>query len=293
LRKGYAFPYAGVSIEPSTTYFPDFSKYDYLDLDLSTSSSRSVQFFLNVFEPGATKINTPISFRHVLYEIPAKHKPGIQRLWLKDFKTPVWWYPLVNLTEKDLGEPQLDKVAKISFSNGVIQPLDEKETIKVRSITVGKSCYPFYIWASISLTVYSALLALVIYYQKKVNDVPPSKVIPYQQLEIKDTGDKELNKIIEYISANYTNSELSLTDMAHDLGLSARKISDLIKTQHNLGFKQYINSIRFNEAKRLLKETTLPVNEIAYKVGFNNISHFNRAFRQYCDCSPQEYRNQK
>ena len=76
-------------------------------------------------------------------------------------------------------------------------------------------------------------------------------------------------------------------------GFSARKISDLIKENYSLSFKQYINNIRFNEAKRLLKESNLPINEIAYKVGFNNISHFNRAFRQYCNCSPQEYRSQE
>ncbi len=292
LHNSYKFPYAGIAIEPETNYFPNLSAYDYIDLDLSTSSSRSVQFFLNVYEPGITMKDIPLSYRYVLYEVQAKHNAGIQRLWLKDFKTPIWWYPLVNLSEKDLGEHRLDKIAKFSFSNGVIQPLNERETITIRSISVGKNYYPFITWALISLALYYTLLALVIYYRKRISGIH-SKVIPYQQLKVEDTGDKTLNKIVEYLFSNYTNPELSLTDMAHELGFSARKISDEIKEHYNLSFKQYINNIRFSEAKRLLKESNLPINEIAYKVGFNNISHFNRAFRQYCNCSPQEYRSQE
>ena len=138
---------------------------------------------------------------------------------------------------------------------------------------------------------YSALWGIVYYKREKSNTL--SKVITYQQLEVKDITDKPLEKVIEYLSVNYANPELSLVEMALKLGISQRKISDLIKSSYDLSFKQYVNNIRLNEAKRLLKETSLPVNEIAYKIGFNNVTHFNRAFKQYSNCSPQEYRSQQ
>ena len=290
LRKGFTYPYAGLAVEPETTYFPDLSGYDYIDLDISSTNSKAVQFFLNTYEPGITIKGKPMSLRYVLYETPAKNKKGKQRLRLRDFKTPIWWYPLIGLSEKDLGEPHLDKVVKFSFSNGVLLPLNEKETITIRSITVGKNYYPFYGWASGTLLIYYSLMALIVYYKKRLSSIP-SKVISYQQIELETGIGDAQKKIIEYLSTRYNDPELSLSAMALELGLNQRKISDEIKTYYSLTFKQYVNGIRLNEAKRLLKETALPINEIAYKVGFNNVTHFNRAFKQYCNCSPQEYRS--
>src|SRR6185437_15179988 len=123
LHKGAPYPYAGFTIEPPTGYLTDLFNYDYIDLDINSTNSKAIQFFLNTYEPGVTTKNKPMSLRYVLYETPAKNQKGKQRLWLKDFKTPIWWYPQVGLTEKDLGEPHLDKVVKLSFSNGVLLPL--------------------------------------------------------------------------------------------------------------------------------------------------------------------------
>lgn len=292
LGKGIQFPYAGVAIGPSSAYFPDFSAYDYIDVDICTEQSRSVQCFLNVYEPGVTKDTIPISSRHVLYEIPVRHKPGLQRLWIKDFKTPIWWYSRVNLTEKDLGDPHLDKVKGLSFSCGLLLNPDTKDSIRIRSITLGKSYTTFFVWTLALLLVYYGLLYLIVKYRKRKVALS-ARVIPYRPLEIEETGDPLLHRSVKYLSERYSDSELTLSAMAHELGLSGRKISDRIKAHFKLTFKQYINSIRINEAKRLLKESALPVNEIAYKVGFSNVTHFNRAFRQYCNCSPQEFRTEK
>ena len=55
-------------------------------------------------------------------------------------------------------------------------------------------------------------------------------------------------------------------------------------------FKQYLNIIRITEAKRLLRETDNQITSCAYNVGYNNIPHFNRTFKQLEGISPKEYR---
>jgi AraC-like DNA-binding protein len=291
LHKGFPYPYAGLNIKPPKGAFPDFSQYDFIDLDLYTEQTKAVQFFLNTYEPGYTKENIPLSFRHVLYELPVKHQSGVQRIWLKDFKTPIWWYPLVGVREKDLGEPHMDKVMKLSFSNGVLLPLDTKDRITIRSITLGKSYISFLLYALTSSIIYYIFLAGLIYIRKKRAISKPT-IIPYQQIEWNETDDEILNKAIIYLSANYIDPELSLSSISQELGISSRTISAEIKKHFNVSFKQYINNIRLNESRRLLKETNLPVNEIAYKVGFSNVTHFNRSFRQQSNCSPLEYRSE-
>jgi 2-isopropylmalate synthase len=46
-----------------------------------------------------------------------------------------------------------------------------------------------------------------------------------------------------------------------------------------------------NEATRLLKESDLQIAEIADAVGYNNIQHFNRVFKEIYDISPKSFRN--
>ena len=181
---------------------------------------------------------------------------------------------------------------KLSFSNGVLLPLDTKDCITIRSITLGKSYIPFFLYALTASFIYYVLLAGLIYVRKKEVRTKPN-VIPYQQIELTETNDEILNKAIVYLSVNYTDPELSLSAMSLNLGISSRTISAELKKHFNVSFKQYINNIRLSESRRLLKETNLPVNEIAYKVGFSNVTHFNRSFRQQSNCSPLEYRSEK
>lgn len=292
LRKGVEFPYAGISFQRDTGYLPDLSLYDYIDLDATTQSTSVIQMFLMTYEPGVTKENIPLSYRHILQEVSSRKQSGIQRILLENFKTPEWWYSHVNLAEKDLGEPHLDMLKGVNFNNSLILRPDTPETITIRGITFGKTYTFFFLWSFIASVLYYGVIGSGLYIRKKLLNVR-SRVIPYKQIEIEENGNPVLQKSLEYLSQNYTDPELNLTDMARELGFNSRNISDQLKNHFNFTFKQCLNSIRLNEARRLLKETALPVNEIAWKVGYNNVSHFNRAFRQYSDCSPQEFRQQK
>ncbi len=51
--------------------------------------------------------------------------------------------------------------------------------------------------------------------------------------------------------------------------------------------------IRMETAKTTLTKTKLPVSIVASKVGYDNFSHFSRAFKKYTGMTPQDYRNQQ
>jgi len=97
-------------------------------------------------------------------------------------------------------------------------------------------------------------------------------------------------KILEYIGTQYQNPNLKLGDVAKEICLSEDMTSELLKKHTNLTFRQYLNQIRMEEAKRLLKVSSLQISEIAFKVGYNNIQHFNRVFKEFSNDSPKKYR---
>ena len=64
----------------------------------------------------------------------------------------------------------------------------------------------------------------------------------------------------------------------------------IIRKHFGLSFPQYLNAIRLAEAGRLLKETDMMIAEIALRVGFNSIPHFNRVFKDNMKISPRDFR---
>ena len=72
--------------------------------------------------------------------------------------------------------------------------------------------------------------------------------------------------------------------------LNPTYLSRKFKEETGLNLFEYINRIRIERACRLLKQTRKTVLEIAYQVGYNNISFFNRYFRKTLGMSPGEYR---
>lgn len=94
---------------------------------------------------------------------------------------------------------------------------------------------------------------------------------------------------INYISDNY-NKELNVEEVARISMLSQSYFSYLFKSITTKTFVEYLNGIRISKAMELLKNTDKKVLEVCYDVGFNNVNHFNRLFRQKTGITPMIYR---
>jgi YesN/AraC family two-component response regulator len=119
-----------------------------------------------------------------------------------------------------------------------------------------------------------------------------SKKSAAQNLDYPDQKHKNISKIAAYISQNYDKS-LTLTELADNFNYSPAYLSRAFKEVTGFNFVEYKNNLRINEAGKLLQQTELSVTEIAGRVGFNNLTHFGRIFKEFNKLSPLAYRKVK
>ncbi|OPH50430.1 hypothetical protein BC351_07160 [Paenibacillus ferrarius] len=94
---------------------------------------------------------------------------------------------------------------------------------------------------------------------------------------------------LERIGKEY-EQDLQLTTIAEDLGLSPVYLSELFKQQTGVTFRVHLLRARMGAAIRLLKDPTLKVYEVSYKVGYNKVEHFVKLFKREYGMTPSEYR---
>ncbi|GLX66956.1 AraC family transcriptional regulator [Paenibacillus glycanilyticus] len=98
---------------------------------------------------------------------------------------------------------------------------------------------------------------------------------------------------IEIKIKNYINEHLyddiSLERVADDMNISANYLGKLFKKSTGINFTEYLTECRLSEAAKLLKETKLPVNEIASKLGYSSTNHFIRIFKEKYGDTPKKY----
>ena len=99
-----------------------------------------------------------------------------------------------------------------------------------------------------------------------------------------------IGSVMNYCMAHYSEP-LSLDLLEKKLHINKYYISHIMNQKLNMGFNDYINSIRISNACRKLSESNLSISEISDAVGFNTVRTFNRAFSKRMGISPREYRS--
>ena len=95
----------------------------------------------------------------------------------------------------------------------------------------------------------------------------------------------------QYI-AEHQSEELSLDQVAKSVHTSKFYFCKMFKKATGINFTDYLSRVRTERAKNLLLNPNLRVSEIAYEVGFQSLTHFNRVFKRILGESPTDYRNQ-
>lgn len=95
------------------------------------------------------------------------------------------------------------------------------------------------------------------------------------------------------IDIGYNSQAISIQYIADKLRVHRSYLSSIFKDFHKISPKEYLLEVRMNRAKELLETTDQPIKIIAYSVGYLDPLHFSKAFRQYYDCSPSQYRTLK
>lgn len=123
----------------------------------------------------------------------------------------------------------------------------------------------------------------------KIND-------EYNEIQEKHDEKPKLKKInnilkpaLEYIENNY-NEDISLEKMAFVCNVSSSYFSKLFKKEIGVNFSAYINNYRVDKAKNLLKDTDMPVLNIALDLGFEDCGYFIKVFKKIEGVTPNIYR---
>src|ERR1700731_796493 len=102
----------------------------------------------------------------------------------------------------------------------------------------------------------------------------------------------EIWKARKFIDA-HSDEELSLTKVAKSVHISPNYLSEKFKEVTGVNFVDYIARHRIEKARELLQNLNLRISEIAFAVGFQSLSQFNRVFRKLAGESPTAYRAAK
>ena len=108
--------------------------------------------------------------------------------------------------------------------------------------------------------------------------------------EIHDGVTSELSgRVLSYLGLHY-REQISLDTLADVMGVSRFHLSHLFSNKLGIGFKEYLNNLRVEYAKGLLRSTDQPISDVCTASGFENQRTFNRVFRDNTGSSPRDYR---
>jgi AraC-like DNA-binding protein len=285
---GIEYPYAGFTISrPGPSHFINATPYDYLMLAITSYNAKGVQLNLRTFVPGVTKPDSQATFCpniRDLYLLPGTH---IYRIGLESFNTESWWFNEKKLATSTAGAIDFSKIIDIKIESEDISPLDIDERVRINTIRFEKDNSLLFCATAVIVLLYYLGFWL---YARMLARMRTPLAIPYEKLNMINYNDEYLRKIVDTIAKEYRDRTLTIGKICDKTGISPSKIAQVIQLSFNLSFKQYVNTIRLAEACRLFKETDRQISEIALNVGYQNLTHFYRMFKQVYHIAPNEYR---
>ena len=100
--------------------------------------------------------------------------------------------------------------------------------------------------------------------------------------------ERQMNTLTEFLLA-HLGETLSLEEMANAVGISVSKLRRLVHAQQGEGVNSYFLNLKIREARRLIRETSLNMTEIAEQLGFCSLHYFSRQFKNRVGKTPTEY----
>ena len=110
-----------------------------------------------------------------------------------------------------------------------------------------------------------------------------------ESIDLKAFDDVLMEKILKTINTNLSNPKLNVEMLGAEVGFSRVHIHRKLKELTGQSARDFIRTIRLEQAKKLLKQKKLTISQIADAVGFVSLSHFSASFREFYGISPKEY----
>ncbi|HEY6205617.1 MAG TPA: AraC family transcriptional regulator, partial [Chthoniobacterales bacterium] len=133
---------------------------------------------------------------------------------------------------------------------------------------------------------YNAIVRLLTFFGEQLSALANQLVLEQQNAE-----PPLVQKAREYID-KHKGEPLSLADVARAAGASVFHFCKVFHRSTGLTFTDYVARVRLEDARARLLNPNLRISEIAYDVGFQSLTQFNRSFKRIFGQSPTEFRTQ-
>ena len=110
---------------------------------------------------------------------------------------------------------------------------------------------------------------------------------------INSVDEKFLDKLQQILDKELSNAEFSSDDFAAAVGMSRMQLHRKLKSLMGVAATEFLRNERLKTAVVLLKKGDGNISEIAYSVGFNDVSYFSKCFKEVYHITPTEYSNKK
>ncbi len=180
------------------------------------------------------------------------------------------------------GQVALRKPTAAQFRKITKQLLDWGVTVDLRKLEDA-----YYHSRCLAPQQYAAMVNLLETFAKHLSLMANQIVVQEEETE-----SPLVHRARAYILANQADP-IDLAKVARAMHVSTFYFCKMFKKSTGVTFTEYLSRVRVEKAKNLLLNPHLRVSEIAYDVGFQSLTHFNRVFRQVVGQSPSEYRESK
>lgn len=138
-------------------------------------------------------------------------------------------------------------------------------------------------WRCRSRSLFLEILFLIQYIYTDIENSTKLEVIKFSD---------DINEIILYLHTHYER-KISIEELTEEFHVNRTTLANKFTRSTGMPVMEYLINLRVKIATLMLRDTLLPISEIAYRVGFNDITHFGRMFRKHSGYSPSEYRKKK
>jgi len=277
----------------------DLSRYDHLSFSAKCLPANTLSFFLLTFEDKVSVANNALTYRGPTSFFSCNKNWSPVDIDLTRLETPQWWLDMFKL-QLSARDYKIDKVARLSFASSFQSPFDINSKVQLQEVVLtGRDWLYMYGFGGFLLVVWGGYAfwffrqhtqAVISELRNKMQRDRP--LVAYQQLTVEPHRDKDKSAILHFMATGYSNAELNLEGMAASTGVSRTRINDILKAELGFTFTGYLNKLRLTEAARLLAEKEdANIAEIAYSVGYKNVSYFNKLFKEEYNCTPKTFKS--
>lgn len=302
VASGTAYPFAEANLfflgPDGELAHADLTRYASVSFIATCAPGNTLSLVAPTFEEGLSRRDDLASYRAPSSFFSCSEHGSRVELDLTRMETPQWWFAHAGLPLSRQSY-RLDQVPKLAIGSTFQSPRDAPLAVDVSALTLhGRDLRWLAVpgtalllaWAGFGLWFFRAHARALRadLHDKLQKDLP---IVAYQQLSLEPHRDREKAAILQAMASRYDDADLDLESVVQAAGVNRNKVNEILKAELGFTFTGYLNKLRLTEAARLLAEKgTATVSEIAYTVGYNNVSYFNKLFKEEYGCTPKAFR---